>query len=191
MDEKSDITSSDITGLLNDLSGGDESVLDQLLPAVYGELRRIAAFQMSGERGSHTLQPTALVHETYLKLIDQRQANWKNRSYFFGLASQIMRRILVSHARRHLAEKRGGAQQQVSLSIAVNSFEKPQLDILALNEALENLAEIDERKSRIVEMKFFGGLKTKEIAEVLSISVATVEREWSFAKAWLYDEIQE
>jgi RNA polymerase sigma-70 factor, ECF subfamily len=179
-----------VTQLLIDRSRGDERAVDQLLPVVYEELRRIAARQMKRERGSHTLQPTALVHETYLKLIDQRQADWKNRSHFFGLAAQIMRRILVNHARDRSAEKRGGQNRQpISLSVAVNSYEKPDVDILALNEALEELAQLDERKSRVVELKFFGGLKTGEIAEVLQISVATVEREWSFARAWLFDSL--
>jgi RNA polymerase sigma factor (TIGR02999 family) len=177
------------TQLLIDLSNGDEKAVDEILPVVYDELRRIARYQMNRERSSHTLQPTALVHETYLKLIDQRKVDWKNRSHFFGLASQIMRRILVNHARDKVAAKRGGKQQQVSLSVAINSFEKKDVDVIALNEALEDLSKIDERKSRIVELKFFGGLTTKEIAEILDISVATVEREWSFAKAWLFDFI--
>ncbi len=180
-----------VTQFLIDLSKGDERAVDELLPAVYDELRRIAKYYMSRERVSHTLQPTALVHETYLKLIDQRQVDWKNRAHFFGLAAEIMRRILVNHARDKKAEKRGGDVQQVSLSVAVESFEKPDLDILALNEALEELAKIDARKARVVELKFFGGLTTKEIAEVLQISDATVEREWSFARAWLYSRMKD
>ena len=178
-----------VTQLLIDLSKGDERAIDELLPLVYGELRKLAAAYMSRERSGHTLQPTALVHETYLKLINQRQVDWKNRAHFFGLAAEIMRRILVNHARDRRAEKRGGDANRVSLSVAADSFEKQDLDILALNEALEKLAEFDSRKARIVELKFFGGLTTKEIAEVLQISDATVEREWSFARAWLYDAI--
>ncbi|MEZ5426665.1 MAG: sigma-70 family RNA polymerase sigma factor [Pyrinomonadaceae bacterium] len=179
-----------VTKLLIDLSRGDESAVDQLLPVVYEELRRIAGFYMKSERAAHTLQPTALVHETYLKLIDQRQVDWQNRAHFFGLAAQIMRRILINHARDRVAEKRGGNRQPVSLSVAVDSFDKPDLDIIALNEALEALARLDERKSWVVELKFFGGLKTREIAEVLHISDATVEREWSFARAWLFDALK-
>jgi RNA polymerase sigma-70 factor, ECF subfamily len=179
-----------VTQFLIDLSKGDERAVDELLPAVYDELKRIAKYYMSRERASHTLQPTALVHETYLKLIDQKQVDWKNRAHFFGLASVIMRRILVNHARDKKAEKRGGGAEQVSLSVAVESFEKPDIDILALNNALEELAKIDDRKARVVEMKFFGGLTGKEIAEVLQISDATVEREWSFARAWLFDAVK-
>jgi RNA polymerase sigma factor (TIGR02999 family) len=179
-----------VTQLLIDLSKGDKRALDELLPVVYNELKRIARYYMSSERASHTLQPTALVHETYLKLIDQHKADWQNRAHFFGLATQVMRRILVNHARDRKADKRGGGAQQVSLSVVVESFERPDVDILSLNEALEELAQIDTRKARVVELKFFGGLTTKEIAEVLQISDATVEREWSFARAWLFDEIR-
>lgn len=178
-----------ITKLLLDFSAGQERAVDELLPIVYDELRRLAKYHMSRERVSHTLQPTALVHETYLKLIDQREVDWKNRAFFFGLASEIMRRILVNHARDKKAEKRGGDAKQVSLSVAVESFQKPDVDILALNEALESLAQIDARKAHIVEMKFFGGLTGKEIAEVLQISDATVERDWNFARAWLYEAL--
>jgi RNA polymerase sigma-70 factor, ECF subfamily len=180
-----------VTQLLIDVSKGDGRAMDELLPTVYDELKRIAKYYMSRERVSHTLQPTALVHETYLKLIDQKQADWKNRAHFFGLAAEIMRRILVNHARDRKAEKRGGGAQQVSLSVAVDSFEKPEVDILALNEALEELNRIDARKARVVELKFFGGLTGKEIAEVLQISDATVEREWSFARAWLFSKMRD
>ena len=175
--------STGVTQLLIDLSDGDERAVDELLPVVYDELRRIAKYYMSRERSSHTLQATALVHETYLKLIDQHKVDWKNRSHFFGLAAEIMRRVLVNHARDRKAEKRGGEMQQVSLSIAIDSFQKQDVDVLALDETL------DERKAKVVELKFFGGLKSKEIAEVLQISDATVEREWSFAKAWLYSRM--
>ena len=178
-----------ITQLLIDLSKGDERAVDELLPLVYGELRRLAAAYMSRERVGHTLQPTALVHETYLKLIDQRQVDWKNRAHFFGLAAEIMRRILVNHARDRRAEKRGGLAQKVSLSVAVDAAARQDLDVLALHEALNRLEEIDALKSRIVELKFFGGLKTGEIAELLQISDATIEREWSFARAWLFDAL--
>lgn len=178
-----------VTQVLIDWSKGNERAVDELLPAVYQELRRLAAAHMSRENSGHTLQPTALVHETYLKLIDQRQVDWKTRAHFFGLASEIMRRILVNYARDRAAGKRGGGAQQVSMSAADNIFEKTDVGVLALNEALEQLARIDPRKVRVVELKFFGGMKAAEIAEVLQISVATVEREWSFAKAWLFDAI--
>ncbi len=181
---------SDVTKLLIDWGKGDERAVDRLLPFVYQELRRLAAAYMSRERNGHTLQPTALVHETYLKLIDQRQVDWQNRAHFFGLAAEIMRRILVNHARDRRAAKRGGDEQKISLSVAVDAFSsKPDFDILALNEALEKFAAIDPRKARVVELKFFGGLKTGEIAEVLQISDATVERDWTFARAWLFDAL--
>lgn len=179
-----------MTRLLIDWSKGDERAVDELLPFVYQELRRLAAAYMSREREGHTLQPTALVHETYLKLIDQRQVDWKNRAHFFGLAAEIMRRILVNHARDRRAAKRGGEDQKVSLTVAIDSLSsKPDFDVLALNEAMERLAQIDSRKARVVELKFFGGLKTDEIAEVLQISDATVERDWTFARAWLFDAL--
>ena len=179
-----------VTELLIDLGKGDERAVDELLPVVYDELRRIAKYYMSRERSSHTLQATALVNETYLKLIDQQKVDWKNRSHFFGLAAEIMRRILVNHARDRVAQKRGGELQQVSMSVAIDTFQKQEVEILALNDALIELAKIDERKSRVVELKFFGGLTSKEIAEVLQISDATVEREWSFARAWLFDALK-
>jgi RNA polymerase sigma factor (TIGR02999 family) len=181
---------SGVTKLLIDWGKGDERAVDQLLPFVYQELRRLAAAYMSRERNGHTLQPTALVHETYLKLVDQRQVDWRNRAHFFGLAAEIMRRILVNHARDRLASKRGGRDQKVSLSVAIDSFSsQPDFDILALNQVLERFAAIDSRKARVVELKFFGGLKTDEIAEVLQISDATVERDWTFARAWLFDAL--
>lgn len=179
-----------VTELLIDLSKGESRAADEFLPIVYDELKRIARYYMSRERASHTLQATALVHETYLKLIDQRKVDWQNRAHFFGLASEIMRRILVNHARDRKAEKRGGELQQVSLSVAIEHFQQKDVDILVLNESLEELAKFDERKAKIVEMKFFGGLTTKEICEVLHISDATVEREWTFAKAWLYSRMR-
>lgn len=178
-----------ITQLLIDWGKGDRSMLDGLLPLVYDELRRLAAAYLSRERPDHTLQPTALVHEAYIRLTDQRCVDWQNRAHFFGLAAEMMRRILVNHARDRAAEKRGGEAQRVSLSLAVNSFERPAVDVLALHEALDRLAALDPRKSRIVELKFFGGMTTVEIAEVLHLSPATVEREWSFARAWLYQAV--
>jgi RNA polymerase sigma factor (TIGR02999 family) len=178
-----------VTEFLIDLSNGDERAADELLPVVYDELRRIARFYMSRERPSHTLQATALVHETYLRLIDQRKVDWHNRAHFLGLAAEMMRRILVNHARDRKAEKRGGEWQQISLSEMVETFRRDDVDMLDLNDALDELARFDARKSKVVELKFFGGLTTKEIAEVLKISDATVEREWTFAKAWLFSRI--
>jgi len=156
---------------------------------VYEELRRLARYYLSRERPGHTLQATALLHEAYLRLIDQKQVDWKNRAQFLGLAASMMRRILVNHARDRAAGKRGGQAQKVSLSLALDAFEQPDVDVLVLHEALERLAGIDPRKSHVVELKFFGGLTNEEVSEVLRISNATVEREWSFARAWLYQAV--
>jgi RNA polymerase sigma factor (TIGR02999 family) len=179
-----------VTRLLLDWSdGGDARARDEMLPFVYDELRRLATRYLLRERRDHTLQPTALVHEAYLRLVDQRQVNWKNRAQFVGLAAVMMRRILVNHARDRAAGKRGGDMQQVPLSDADGPGKPQDVDVIVLHEALEQLGAIDPRKSRIVELKFFGGLTTSEIAEVLQISPATIERDWSFARAWLYDAI--
>ena len=178
-----------LTQLLIDVGNGQDSALNQILPLIYDELRRLAGYYMSRERPDHTLQPTALVHEAYLRLIDQRRVDWKNRAQFFGLAANMMRRVLVNHARDRAAAKRGGDIAKVTLSVAPGVFDVPELTVLALDEALEKLAQVDERKSRIVEFKFFTGLTTEEIAEVLGISTATVEREWKFARAWLYNAL--
>jgi RNA polymerase sigma factor (TIGR02999 family) len=185
-----DITSpGPVTRLLLEWSDGDERARDEMLPLVYNELRRLAAAYLLRERSDHTLRPTELVHEAYLRLIDQRHVNWKNRAQFVGLAAVMMRRILVNHARERAAMKRGGDVQKVPLS-AGDAAEGPQdVDVIGLHHALERLESFDARKSRIVELKFFGGLTTSEIAEVLEVSPATVERDWSFARAWLYDAI--
>jgi RNA polymerase sigma factor (TIGR02999 family) len=164
--------------------------LDQMLPVVYEELHRLASHYLNREASGHTLQPTALVNEAYLRLVDQRQVDWKNRAQFLGVAAKLMRRILVNHARDRAAKKRGGGAQQVSLSLLEAPSGRPDVDLIALEDAMEGLARRDERKSRVVELKFFGGMTTEEIAEVLQISVATVEREWAFARAWLYDAIE-
>jgi RNA polymerase sigma-70 factor, ECF subfamily len=164
---------------------GNEESRDQLVPLVYDELRRLARAFLARERSNHTLQPTALVHEAYLRLVDQRTVNWKNRAHFVGMASVMMRRILVNHARGRVAAKRGGAAERVSLSLA-DGGNAPPVDLLALHEALGALEAVDARKSRIVELKFFGGLTTTEAAEVMDLSSATIEREWKFARAWLY-----
>ena len=161
----------------------DES--DQILPAVYNELRRLAAGYLRAEREGHTLQPTALVHEAYVRLINQRQIDFTNRSQFVGLAAVMMRRILVNHARDRIAAKRGGGAEHVSLTLAGDDIGAREVNLLDLNDALTALSEFDPRKGRIVELKFFGGLTTAEIGEFLGVSVATVERDWKFARAWL------
>jgi RNA polymerase sigma factor (TIGR02999 family) len=179
-----------VTQLLIDLGNGDERVIDQMLPLVYDELRRLAGHYIGRERSGHTLQPTALLHEAYLRLIDQRRVDWKNRAQFFGLAAQMMRRVLSNYARDRAAGKRGGGAQKVTLSMAEGVFDQPAVDVLALDEALDELAKFDERKCRIIELKFFTGLTNEEIAQTLSISTATVEREWTLARAWLYNALK-
>mgnify|MGYP001255453376 CR=1 FL=1 len=181
--------SSDVTQLLVRYGSGDRSVLDQLLPLVYDELKRIAAIYMSRERRDHTLQPTALVNEAYLRLMDQRNVDWRNRAQFFGLAASMMRRILVNYAIAHKAEKRGNGGEKVSLDEVGLFLKEQNLDILALDEALTRLGELDEQKANVVEMKFFGGLTTAEIAEATERSTASIERDWTFARTWLYKEL--
>ena len=179
-----------VTQLLIDWSNGDQAALDRLMPVVYDELRRLASNYLRRERAGHTLQPTALVNEAYLRLVDQRKAKWQNRAQFFGVAAQLMRRILVDHARVRQAQKRGGSdQQQISLSHADRIAEHPEIDLLALHEALNQLAVIDPQQARVVELKFFGGLTIEETAEVIGISHATVERDWTMARAWLRREL--
>ena len=180
-----------VTRWLLDWSKSDrKDALDQMLPVVYEELHRLASHYLSREAAGHTLQPTALVNEAYLRLVDQRQVDWRNRAQFLGVAASLMRRILVNHARDRAAQKRGGGAHQVSLSLLEAPSGRPDVDLIALEDAMERLGNRDARKSRVVELKFFGGLTTEEIAEVLQISVATVEREWAFARAWLYDAIE-
>jgi RNA polymerase sigma-70 factor (ECF subfamily) len=180
------LSSEGVTQLLIDWGKGDQAALEKLMPLVYSELRRLASNYLRRERGEHTLQPTALVNEAYLKLVNQRNAKWQNRAHFFGISAQLMRRILVDHARQHRAVKRGGSEQQrISITSAEKIVEQPEVDILALHEALEELARMDEQQSRIVELKFFGGLSIEEIAEVFGIGHATVERDWKLARAWL------
>lgn len=179
-----------VTQWLLDQSRTDKPGLDDMLPVVYEELHRLATGYLSREAIGHTLQPTALVNEAYLRLVDQRRVDWRNRAQFLGLAASMMRRILVNHARDRSAQKRGAGAQQVSLSLLEAPSGRPDVDLIALEDALGRLAAQDERKGRVVELKFFGGLTTEEIAEVLQVSGATVEREWSFARAWLYDAIE-
>lgn len=159
---------------------------DPLLPIVYAELRRLAASYLRRERPGHTLQPTALVHEAYVRLMDQRQIDWSNRAQFMGLAAVMMRRVLVNHARDRVADKRGGGAEHVPLTLAGEGIGTEEVNLLDLHDALNRLSESDPRKGRIVELKFFAGLTTDEIAEMLHVSTATVERDWKFARAWLY-----
>jgi len=166
-----------------------EAAPDRLSPVIYGELRRLAASYLRRERPGHTLQPTALVHEAYVRLLDQRKVDWSNRAQFLGLAAVMMRRILVNHARDRVAWKRGGGAEHVPLTLAGEGIGAVEVDLLDLHEALERLSQTDARKGRIVELKFFGGLTTDEIAETLGISAATVERDWKFARAWLHGAI--
>jgi RNA polymerase sigma-70 factor, ECF subfamily len=169
-----------------DPSADDAAVAaDDLLPIVYGELRRLAASYLRHERQGHTLQPTALVHEAYVRLLDQRKVDWSNRAQFMGLAAVMMRRILVNHARDRAAAKRGGGAEHVPLTLAGEGIGTAEVNLLDLHEALERLSEMDQRKARIVEMKFFGGFTTEEIAETLGVSPPTVERDWKFVRAWL------
>ncbi len=179
----------DVTQLLVAWNQGNPAALDQLLPVVYGELRRLARNYLRRERPDHTLQATALVHEAYLRLIDQNQVTWQNRAHFFGVAAQMMRRILVNHALAKKAEKRGGLQHKLSLDEAVSFAEQREVDLVALDDALKTLETIDPQQNRIVELRFFGGLSIEETAEVLGISPATVKREWRTAKLWLRREI--
>jgi RNA polymerase sigma factor (TIGR02999 family) len=175
-----------VTELLVKWSDGDQAALESLMPLVYSELRRLANNYLRGERPGHTLQPTALVNEAYLRLIDQKNAHWQNRAHFYGIAAKLMRRILVDHARVRHAAKRGGAdQRRLSITSAEELVAKPDLDVLALHEALEELALVDPQQSRIVELKFFGGLSIEETAEVMKLGHATVERDWKMARAWL------
>ncbi len=179
-----------VTQLLNDWSKGDQTALDQLMPLVYAELHRLAASYLSRERSDHTLQPTALVNEAYLRLIDQNSVAWENRAQFFGIAAQMMRRILVNHARDRHADKRGGPDVlRVSLDEAISFFEERDVNLVALDEALTRLEEMDQRQSQIVELRFFGGLTIEEVAAQLHTSPATVKREWSTAKLWLLREL--
>lgn len=182
-------TSSNVTQLLVDWRNGDKAAFEQLMPVVYDELRRIARRHMSRETASHTLQTTALVNEAYLRLINQQNVDWQNRAHFFAVAARVMRCLLVDHARARAYEKRGGGALQVSLNEELASAPELSLDVLALDEALERLASVDARKSRIVELRFFGGLSVEETAEVLEVSAITVKREWLKAKAWLFREL--
>ena len=182
--------SPDVTTLLRQLASGDREAAAQLIPLVYDELHRIAEHHLRLERPNHTLQPTALVHEAYLKLVAQRDSDWQNKTHFCAVASQVMRRILVDYARGRLRVKRGGNPTKLPLAEAFVIATDRCDELLALDEALERLAQLDARQSRVVELRFFGGLTVEETATVLGISPKTVKREWSTAKAWLYGEVK-
>ena len=178
-----------VSRLLAEWRNGDQEALDRLMPLVYEELRRIARRYMRGERADHTLQSSALVNEAYLRLADHKNIDWQNRAHFFGVAAQAMRRVLVDHARSRKGLKRGGDALKVALDDAVDVAEKQAVELVALDDALRALAAFDERKSRVVELRYFGGLTAEEAAEVLGVSLATVEREWRTARAWLLLEL--
>ena len=182
-------TQADVTGLLANWSNGDQQALEELMPLVYGELRRLAKAYLRRERSDHTLQSTALVNEAFLRLVNQRNVQWKNRAHFFGIAAQLIRRILVDHARAHQADKRGAGAFKLSLDEAIGVAEKQDLDLVALDDALKRLTELDPQQGRIVELRFFAGLSIEETGEVLGVSPATVKREWSTARAWLYRDL--
>ena len=180
----------EMTQLLAAWSDGDREALDRLLPLVEGELHRLAHHYMNRERAGHTLQTTALVNEAYLRLIDQREVRWQNRAHFFAIAAQMMRRILIDHARKHAVAKRGGGARKVSLAEVALLTDERADELVALDEALKVLARIDERKARVVELRYFGGMNVEETAEVLKLSPDTVTREWRRARAWLHREIE-
>ncbi len=179
----------EVTQLLVSWSEGNEAALNQLTPLVYDELRRLASRYLRNERPDHTLQSTDLVHEAYLRMIDQQNVRWQSRAHFFGIAAQMIRRILVDHARRRHAAKRGAGPVKLSLDEAIAAAGPRDFDLVALDEALENLAKLDPQQSRVVELRFFAGLSIEETAEVLKISPATVKRDWTTAKAWLYRDL--
>ena len=179
----------EVTQILQNWSGGDSEAPARLMPFVYDEMRRLARVFLAKERGNHTLQPTALVHEAYVRLIDQTRVNWQNRAHFYGIAASMMRRVLIDHARAHATDKRGGATIRLSIDDVQVPVEERAAALLDLDEALERLKEIDERKCKIVEMRFFGGLSDEEIAEVLDVSTRTVLRDWKTARLWLYREL--
>ena len=179
----------DVTQLLVAWGNGDRAALDRLMPLVYEELRRLARHYMSRERPGHTLQTTALVNEAYLRLVGQESMRWENRAHFFGIAARLMRQILVEHARGRQAAKRGGGRYRLSLSKVDRSASRPDVNLIALDEALGRLEAVDPQKSRIVELRYFGGLGIEETAEVIGISPATVKRDWKMARAWLRSEL--
>jgi RNA polymerase sigma-70 factor, ECF subfamily len=183
--------SQEVTMLLSALTNGEDGAASKLIPVVYDELRRLAGSYMRRERVDHTLQATALVNEAYLKLIEQRAVNWQSRAHFFGVAAQLMRRILIDHARGHTREKRGGEQKKVSLDEVILFSEQQADELLAVDDSLNLLEKMDPRQARVVELRFFAGLSVEEAAEALGVSPKTVKRDWSVAKAWLYADLKE
>jgi RNA polymerase sigma-70 factor, ECF subfamily len=189
--EASHEASAEVTSLLLQWSAGDQDALQRLIPLVYDQFRGIAARQLRLERDEHTLDPTALVHELYIRLVDQRRASWQNRAQFFGVAAQLMRRILVDHARSRLAQKRGGSRVLVTLKENLVQADQPgATEILGLDRALTRLSDLDPEQGRLVELRFFAGLTIEETAVVLGRSPRTVKREWQLARAWLFRELQ-
>lgn len=181
--------SPDVTQLLAEVTRGNRAAVDQLLPLLYAELRRMAGGQLRKERPDHTLQATALVHEAYLRLVDQRAVSWQNRAHFMGVAAQVMRYVLLDYAKQHGAAKRGGNVQKLSLGEDLVFSGDSAEQLIALDEALTGLSELDPQQAKVVELRFYGGLSVEETAEVLSISTATVKREWSMARAWLRQQL--
>jgi RNA polymerase sigma factor (TIGR02999 family) len=179
----------ELTQLLVDWSNGDRAALDKLMPLIDAELRRLAHRYMTRERAGHTLQTTALVNEAFLRLVNRKNLQWQNRAHFFGIAAQLMRTILIDHARSHASAKRGGGARKLELDEAMVVSQQKASEVIALDDALNQLALLDPQQSRIVELRFFGGLTVEEAAEVLQVSPATIKREWSTAKAWLYHEL--
>ena len=180
----------DLTQLLKKWSNGDKAALDEMTPIVYDELRRMARRLLAAERPDHTLQPTALVHEAYLRLIDQRAVDWRNRAHFLGVAATMMRRILINHAKANQAAKREGYASAISLEDAFGVFTNPEVDLLDLDHKLDKLTELDPQQGKVVELRYFGGLSIEETAEVLGISTATVKREWGTARLWLLQQME-
>jgi RNA polymerase sigma factor (TIGR02999 family) len=178
-----------VTQLLLEISGGNRAAVDELLPVVYQELKRIAGGHLRNERPGHTLQPTALVHEAYLKMVNYRDISWQNRAHFMGVAATVMRQILMDYARTRSREKRGGGARQVTLDDALVVTDDRASDLVAIDEALSRLEQLDARQAKVVELRFFGGLSVEETAEAMGISAPTVKREWSSARAWLYREL--
>jgi RNA polymerase sigma factor (TIGR02999 family) len=190
MTTEATMTNHDVTGLLQHWSGGDQQAFERLVPIVYDELRRLADGSLRRESTDHTLQPTALVHELYLKLVDQKRAQWRDREQFFGVAAKMMRRILVDHARQRLAGKRGAGAVHVPVEEALDQPAESSRTVLAVDEALTRFAGIDPERSRIVEMRYFGGLDLEEIADLMQVSRTTVKRHWSVARMWLHRELE-
>lgn len=180
----------DVTLLLKELTDGDENAPEVLLPLVYDELKRLAGGYMRNERDGHTLQATALVHEAYIRLVDWKSTGWQNRAHFFAVAAQMMRQILVDHARQNRAEKRGSGVPRLALDDAVSFAAENDIDLFALDEALTRLEKFDERQCRIIELRFFGGLTIEETSEVMKLSPATIKNEWTMARTWLYNQLK-